>query len=88
MRVQSLGEEDILEEEMVTHSSILAWKIPWTEKSGELQSMGSQRIRHDLARDYQFFTFQSSQTNPGKKKKKKEMVDVRGLRRGKWRPVV
>ena len=40
--VQSLGQEDLLEKEMATHSSILAWKIPWTEKPGELQSMGSQ----------------------------------------------
>ena len=45
--VQSLGREDLLEKEMVTHSSILAWKIPWTEKPGRLQSMGSQRVRHD-----------------------------------------
>ena len=44
-RVQSLGQEDLLEKEMATHSSILAWKIPWTEKPGRLQSMGSQR--HD-----------------------------------------
>ena len=43
IRVQSLGQEDPLVEEMATHSSILAWKIPWTEKSGGLQSMGSQR---------------------------------------------
>ena len=41
-RVQSLGREDLLEKEMATHSSILAWKIPWTEKPGSLQSMGSQ----------------------------------------------
>ena len=40
----SLGQEDSLEEEMATHSSILAWKIPWTEESGRLQSMGSQRV--------------------------------------------
>ena len=46
-RVQSLGQEDILEKEMATHSSILAWKIPWTEKPGRLQSMGSQRVVHD-----------------------------------------
>ena len=45
--VQSLGQEDPLEKEMVTHSSILALKIPWTEKPGRLQSMGSQRVRHD-----------------------------------------
>ena len=46
-RVQSLGWEDLLEKEMATHSSILAWKIPWMEQPGGLQSMGSQRIRHD-----------------------------------------
>ena len=48
-RVRSLGWEDPLEKEMVTHSSILAWKIPRTEKSGRLQSMGSQRVGHDWA---------------------------------------
>ena len=45
--VQSLGQEDLLEKEMATHSSILAWKIPWTEEPGRLQSMGSERVRHD-----------------------------------------
>ena len=45
--VQSLGQEDLLEKEMATHSSILAWKIPWTEDTGRLQSMGSQRVEHD-----------------------------------------
>ena len=45
--VRSLGQEDLLEEEMVTHSNILAWKIPWTEEPGGLQSMGLQRVRHD-----------------------------------------
>ena len=45
--VLSLGQEDPLEEGMATHSSILAWRIPWTEEPGELQSMGSQRVRHD-----------------------------------------
>ena len=45
--VQSLGQEDLLEKEMATHSSILAWKIPWTEEPGRLQSMGSQRVRYD-----------------------------------------
>ena len=44
--VQSLGQEDLLKEEMVTHSSILAWTIPWTEERGGLQSMRSQRVRH------------------------------------------
>ena len=48
-RVPSLGWEDPLEEEMATHSSILAWKIPWTEEPGQLQSMGWQRVRQDLA---------------------------------------
>ena len=46
-RVQSLGWEDLLEKDIATHSSILAWKIPWTEEPGRLQSMGSQRVRHD-----------------------------------------
>ena len=46
-RVQSLGWEDLLEKGMATHSSILAWKIPWMEEPGRLQSMGSQRVRHD-----------------------------------------
>ena len=45
--VCSLGQEDALEEGMATHSSILAWRIPWTEEPGGLQSMGSQRVRHD-----------------------------------------
>ena len=47
MRVLALGEKDPLEEEMPTHSSIPAWEIPWTEEPGGLQSVGSQRIRHD-----------------------------------------
>ena len=46
-RVQPLGQEDPLEKEMATHSSILAWQIPWTKDPGGLQSMGSQRVRHD-----------------------------------------
>ena len=44
-QVQSLGREDPLEKEMATHSSILAWKIPWTEEPGKLQSMGLQRVK-------------------------------------------
>ena len=43
-RVQSLGQEDPLEKDMTSHSSILTWKIPWTEEPGRLQSMGSQRV--------------------------------------------
>ena len=46
-RVQSLGWEDPLEKEMAAHSSILAWKSPWTEEPGRLSSMGSQRVGHD-----------------------------------------
>ena len=46
-RVRSLGWKDSLEEGTATHSSILAWRIPWTEEPGRLQSMGSQRVRHD-----------------------------------------
>ena len=46
-QLQSLGQEDPLEAEMATHSSILAWEIPWTEEPGKQQSMRSQRVRHD-----------------------------------------
>ena len=47
MQVQSLGRDDPLEKDIATHSSILAWKIPWKEEPGGLQSMGLQRIGHD-----------------------------------------
>ena len=47
MQVQSLGQEDALQEEMATHSSIFAWRIPWTEEPGGLQSMGFQRVEYD-----------------------------------------
>ena len=46
-QVLSLDQEDLLEKEMTTHSSVLAWKIPWTEESGRLQSLGLQRAGHD-----------------------------------------
>ena len=49
MQVLSLGQEDPLDKEMATHSSILAWEVPWIEEPGGLQSMGLQRVRHDLA---------------------------------------
>ena len=62
-RVQSLGGEDLLEKEMATHSSILAWKIPWTEKPGGLQSMGSQRVGHDWVTS---LTFSFPYRTPGK----------------------
>ena len=71
--VQSLGQEDPLEKEMVTHSSFLAWEIPWTEEPGGLLSMGSQRGRRDLATKQQqlinkaakkfFLDFQDSNTS-------------------------
>ena len=48
--VGSLGQEDLLEQGMATHSSILPWRIPWTEEPGGLQSIGLQRVGHDLAR--------------------------------------
>ena len=56
-QVQSLGWEDPLEKHMATHYSILAWKIPWTEEPGGLQSMGSQRVKHDWV-TITFFIFQ------------------------------
>ena len=46
-RIQPLGQENLLEKEMETHSSVLAWKIPWTEEPGRLQSMGLQRVGYD-----------------------------------------
>jgi len=54
MRVQSLGGEDPLEKGMTIHSSILAWRIPWTEEPAGLQSMGSQRVGQDLATKQQY----------------------------------
>ena len=52
MQVGSLGREDPLKEEMATHSSVLAWRIPWTEVPGGLQSMGSQRVGHDSVTEH------------------------------------
>ena len=48
MQIQSLGQEDALEEEMATHANIFAWRIPWTQEPGGLQSMGLQRVGQDL----------------------------------------
>ena len=62
MRVWSLGWEDPLEEVMATHSSILAWRIPWTEGPGGLQSMGLQTVGHDLAHMYKGRIFIQSST--------------------------
>ena len=53
---QSLGQKDPLEEKMATHSSILAWEISWTQEPGRLQSMGLQKIRHDLATKQQLIS--------------------------------
>ena len=53
MQVQFLGQEEPLEKEMTTHSSILAWEIPWTEEPAGLQSLGSQRVRHDLVAEHE-----------------------------------
>ena len=54
---QSLGQEDPQEKEMATHSSVLAWRIPWTEEAGRLQSMESQRVRHNWMTNIFTFTF-------------------------------
>ena len=55
--VQSLGWEDPLEKEVATHSSIIAWKILWTEEPGELQSMGSQTVGHDWVTNTYLLTY-------------------------------
>ena len=54
VRVQPLGRDDPLEEGTATHSSILSWRIPWTEEPGGLQSMGSQRVGHNCAKNFHF----------------------------------
>ena len=63
--VQSLGWEDPLEKEMATHSSILAWKIPWMEKPGRLQSMGSQGVGHTWVTSLPLFPLQKDSDFPG-----------------------
>ena len=63
--VWSLGQEDPLEKEMATHSSILAWRIPWTEEPGELQSTGSQRVRHDWVTLLTYFVVRNLPINAG-----------------------
>ena len=65
MWVQALAQEDPLEKEMATHSSILAWEIPWTEEPGALQSMGSQKIGYNLATKQKQLNFLSSQPGAG-----------------------
>ena len=66
--VLSLGWEDPLEKEMAIHSSIFAWKIPWMEEPGRLQSMGLQRVRHDWTTSSEFFFFWMVSQKPSKKK--------------------
>ena len=55
MQVQFLGQEDPLEKEIASHSSILAWEIPWTEEVGGLQTIGSQSVGHNLATEHKHF---------------------------------
>ena len=69
--VWSLSWEHPLEEEMVTHSSILAWRIPWTEEPGRLESMGLQRVRPDWAHASAITGYADSEDLSGLKKKKK-----------------
>ena len=75
-RVRSLGWEDPLEKEMATHSSTLAWKIPWTEEPG-LQSMGSQRVGHDWATSLHFMPFLSLS-------EQKSLLNITAYIRHKW----
>ena len=64
--VRSLDQEDPLEEGMATHSSILAWSIPWTEEPGRLQSMGPQRAGHNCVTDHTHTDKVNSQDNPAR----------------------
>ena len=79
--VRSLGWEDPLEKEMATHSSILAWRIPWTEEPGGLQSTGSQRVGHDwsdlAAVAYLVVSFLPSVLLPGKSHGRRSLVGCR-----------
>ena len=74
-RVQSLGQEDPLEKGMATHSSILAWEIPWTEEPGGLQSSGWHRVGHDWATNC--FTFMLSETSIWSKSMRDELWFLR-----------
>ena len=79
IQVQSLGQEDPLEEEMATHSSIFAWEIPWTEEPGGSQSMGSQRVRYDWVNTRTAPTGNSTLWNQGGIFRKKEKMDLEQL---------
>ena len=72
-QVQSLGQKDPLEKGTATHSSILAWEIPWTEEPGGLQSMGLQRDGHDRATEHTCSSFHSVKIVPGKRSRLKEL---------------
>ena len=80
-RAGSLGWEDPLEKEMATHSSTLAWNIPWTKEPGRLQSMGLQRVRHDWAASLSFTEFKLScviiSSGPKERKKNKRFKWLR-----------
>ena len=82
--VWSLGQEDLLEKEMATHSSIVAWKIPWTEEPGRLQSMGSQRVGHDWVT----FTYFGVGKIPWRSKWQPLQYSCLGNGRGTWRATV
>ena len=74
-QVRVLGQEDPLEKEMATHSSILAWKIPWMEEPGRLQSTGSQRVEYNRGLHFHFqtsFIINAKGTSPGRKQEKEK----------------
>ena len=77
-RVRSLGWENPLEKEMATHSSILAWKISWTEEPGGLQSMGSQRVRHDWVINTNYASIKTYKTFWNSHQKKKNGLVIIG----------
>ena len=70
--IQSLGQEDPLEEDMATHSSILAWEIPWTEEPDRLQSMGSQRLRYECVTDHAHVHYSAGDQQVFVEKKEKD----------------
>ena len=86
--VQSLGREDPLEKEMATHSSTLAWRIPWREEPGRLQSMGSQRVGHDWVASFTSLTYVKKRVwNSGRaisQEKKKLNVKVASVELLSW----
>ena len=71
-QVQSLGQQDPLEKEMATHPSILAWKVPWTEEPGGIQSMRSQRVGHNLETKQPQYSYRQNKSNEQQRSKEKE----------------